>query len=287
MKPVALLGLAFGVLAGSIGAMAESAEALLRQRRLPEAQQAFEERIRTRPDDAEAHHQLGRLALARQEYEAAMPALEKAVSLEPEEPGYQFHYGAACLQHADQLGMTLRALSLGRRGRNAMVRAVELAPDNVEFRQGLIEFYLRAPSIVGGSVEKARDQAEALRRIQPREGAIALASVHLRTKEPEAAFALYAEWLDRAPDDFQVLYLTGRASADTGLHPERGVSSLRRCLELTPPPRAVGHATVHFHSGRILQQQGDFDGARAAYRAALALEPAHGPAQASLEALPP
>lgn len=285
MKPLAFLGLAWSLLAGVTTVAAETAEKLLAQRRLPEAQRAFEQRIRLHPDDAEAHHQLGRLVLARNDYAAAIPALERAVELKPDRAGYHFHYGAACLQYADHLGKNFRALSLGRRGRNAMLRAVELAPDNVEFRQGLIEFYLRAPSIVGGSINKARHEAEALRRIDPREGLIALAMVQLRTKEPGAAFALYFGWLDSAPDDYQILYLAGRAAADTGLHLERGIASLRRCLTLPPPPRSVAHATVYHHLARALQRHGDVEAARAAYRAALQLEPAQHAAFEELNAL--
>jgi len=151
----------------------------------------------------------------------------------------------------------------------------------------LIEFYLLAPSIVGGSVTKARHEAEALRRIDPREGLIALAMVQLRTKEPEAAFALYFGWLDSAPNDYQVLYLAGRAAADTGIHLERGIASLHRCLTLPPPPRGVAHATVHYHLARALQHHGDVEAARASYRAALKLEPWHHAASEELKALPP
>ncbi len=264
---------------------AESADALLQQGRLQDAERALEVRVRAAPGDAAAQHQLGRLLLRRREYEAAIPFLAKAAELQPENAAYQFHHGAACVQQADTLGKTLRALGMARRGRAAMEKAVALEPDNVEFHEGLVEFYLRAPGIVGGGLDKARAQAENLRRLDPRAGTIALAMVRLRAKEPEAAFSLYEAWLAQAPEDYQILYLTGRAAADTGLQLENGAAALRHCLQLAPPPRAVNHATVNFHLARILQQQGDLEGARAAYRAALDQEPAHAAAEAALKAL--
>jgi tetratricopeptide (TPR) repeat protein len=284
MNRLASLALFLAVSALRLSA-AESVDALLQQGRLHEAESALEARVLAAPDDAGARHTLGRLLLRRREYEPAIPHLAKAAELQPHNAAYQFHHGAACVQHADTLGKTLRALGMARRGRAAMEKAAALEPGNVEFHEGLIEFYLRAPGIAGGGLEKARTQAETLRRLDPRAGAIALAMVHLRAKENPAAFALYEAWLAQAPDDYQVLYLTGRAAADTGLQMEKGAAALRRCLQLAPPPRTVSHATVNFHLARILQQQGDLEGARAAYLAALDQEPAHAAAEAALRAL--
>jgi len=39
-------------------------------------------------------------------------------------------------------------------------RAVELNPDNLDARADLKEYYEKAPGFLGGSVEKARQQAE-------------------------------------------------------------------------------------------------------------------------------
>lgn len=265
---------------------AEPAEELLRQRRLPEAEQAFEARLRETPGDAEAHHQLGRLAMGRRDFAAAIPHLEKAAGLRPENAAYHFHLGVAWLRQADTLGKTLRALSLARRGRTAMEKAVTLEPDRAEFREGLIEFYAQAPGIAGGGIDKARAQAETLRERNPRAGLIALAGVHQRAKEPGAAISLYAQWLAEAPDDYQVLYLAGRVTAESGLDLEHGIAALRRCLTLPPPPKGVSHAMVHYQLARALQRHGDIDDARASYRAALALEPGYSAAREALEAMP-
>jgi hypothetical protein len=38
-------------------------------------------------------------------------------------------------------------------------QAVELNPENFDARMGLLQFYLMAPGIMGGSKDKAREQA--------------------------------------------------------------------------------------------------------------------------------
>ena len=55
----------------------------------------------------------------------------------------------------------------GKKVRTEFERAVELDPKNSEARADLAEFYIEAPSIVGGGKDKARAQAEALAGFDP------------------------------------------------------------------------------------------------------------------------
>jgi tetratricopeptide (TPR) repeat protein len=75
-----------------IGAQTSTADAraLFEERRYPEAEAAFAARIAIRPDDAEAHFYLGRLALARQQIAESLPHLERAVELAPNQTPQKF-----------------------------------------------------------------------------------------------------------------------------------------------------------------------------------------------------
>ena len=75
------------------------------------------------------------------------------------------------------------------------------------------------------------------------------------------------------PDDYTALYQIGRLAALTGQFVDRGIASLRRCLELTPPPGPQSHAAVHWRLGQLFEKKNDRAGARAAYEAALKLDP--------------
>ena len=50
-------------------------------------------------------------------------------------------------------------LKLAPKLRDAFVRTIELDPDYIKARSNLIEFYLQAPDMLGGGVDKARAQA--------------------------------------------------------------------------------------------------------------------------------
>jgi tetratricopeptide (TPR) repeat protein len=66
---------------------------------------------------------------------------------------------------------------------------VELDPENVEARLSMMEFYLQAPSIVGGDLTKARAEAEAAARIDPVQGLPAVSRVALQQEKPAEAQA--------------------------------------------------------------------------------------------------
>ncbi len=76
----------------------------------------------------------------------------------------------------------LRAAFLVGDVRREFERAVELDPKNVEARSDLLEFYLDAPGTFGGGVDKARQQAEAIERLNNAEGHAARARIAVKEK---------------------------------------------------------------------------------------------------------
>ncbi|HEY0967662.1 MAG TPA: tetratricopeptide repeat protein [Opitutaceae bacterium] len=279
--------LAAWVVSTALGIAAEpiTAVSLFNARSYPEAQTAFEARLSANPADAEAHHYLGRLALTRQSPEEAMPHLEQAALRAPANAEYQFYYGSGAMQAAAKLGVSFKALGLAKKGRIAMEKAVEIEPANVLYRQALIEFYSQAPAIAGGGMAKAYAQTNILRAHDARAATLGLAGLKAREKKYAEAIALAEEMIKAAPDDYQALYLVGRLSAESGVSLDRGIAALRNCLNLTPPPRTVSHAAVNYRLGQALLKQGDPAAARAAYEAALKIDPTYAAAKTALDAM--
>jgi tetratricopeptide (TPR) repeat protein len=71
-----------------------------------------------------------------------------------------------------------RSLALALKTRHEFERAVELGPTDLDARRDLMEFYLEAPWFLGGSKNKARQQAEAIAAINPAAGARASARLN-------------------------------------------------------------------------------------------------------------
>ena len=143
----------------------ESPEALLAAGRVDQAMQILEQQLRTAPT-AEAYNLLCRAHFELDNWDAGIPACEKAVALAPDNGLYHLWLGRIYGEKADRSGF-LKAAGLAGKVRSEFERAVELSPKSWEARTDLAEFYLEAPGIVGGGKDKARAQAELLVPLNP------------------------------------------------------------------------------------------------------------------------
>ena len=276
----------FVSLAGLLGAepSIESAVALFEQKRYPEAAEAFLTIANADSQNARAHFYLGVLANKRDENDEAIRRLERAVELDPENSEYHTELGGAYGDAAKDAG-ALASLALARKCAASLKRAVELDPDNLAARNGLITFYLAAPPIAGGGADKAYAQAEEIRKRDLVTGSAILGHLYLRDRKNQEAFAVYEAVLAVQPDNYQALYLLGRAASETGENLARGEQALRRCLELPPGPGEQGRAAVQWRLGVIAEKRGDIPAARAAYTASLQSHPGFQQAADSLARL--
>jgi len=99
----------------------------------------------------------------------ALERFTRAAEREPKSADYQFWMASASFDRVDDVGM-LSKMSLASDGRAAFEKAIALDPGHVAARVGLSQFYLNAPGIAGGSVEKARAMGDALLALPEKRG---------------------------------------------------------------------------------------------------------------------
>jgi tetratricopeptide (TPR) repeat protein len=166
-------------------------------------------------------------------------------------------------------------------------RASALEPGNLDTHARLLEYYSRAPWIIGGGYDKARDEAAKIEALDPGRGHEAYAALYLADGKYDLALVELEGALKAAPDDYVALYQLGVLSAVSGQHLDRGLASLRHCLRIAAPQGAPSHSSAQWRLGNILEKMGDPAGARVAYRAALELNPRFTPASDALKNLGP
>lgn len=263
----------------------ETAVALFDTKRVPEAREQFAAIVANEPANVRALTYLGRCDLLMQRRAAAIESLSAASRLAPSDPRILAEYGNACLLRATELGVSLSAIGLAHRGRDALEQAVRLAPDTIGYREGLVQFYTRAPALAGGSFARAYAHIDEIVKINPDRGAVIKANVLCTEKRYDEAAAVCEASLRAHPDTYLALYTLGRISSETGRDPARGEAALRRCLQLTPRPEEPDHAGAHYRLGLIAEKDNRPDDARREYRATLALEPGFGQASEALARL--
>lgn len=253
----------------------EAAMALVKPGQPSDARSALESLVARDPGNARAWHELGMLWRDRKDtaaYRQAVECLHKAVALAPDNPTFLADYGGTAMELASRT----RSLTAAIAGRAAMEKAVALAPDNIDAREGLFEFYARAPFLAGGSSSKAAAELDAIRRRDPDRATALAAIAKADARDYAAAFALCDEVLAHHPDDYTALYQYGRTASFSGQNLARGLACLQHALTLKPPgPASAQYTQVWYRIGTLQRKLGHAADARHAFTMALQLDPSN------------
>ncbi len=260
------------VTAGRAAPSLEDAIALYQKSEYTQARAMLEQVIAAQPNNAEACYYMALIAAQPADaaaFESAVKWISRAIQLDPRNSKYEGTLGGDSLQLA---GKT-RSYSDAMRGREAMEKAIALDPNNLDAREGLMQFYTEAPWPIGSS-SKAQTQIEEIRKRDYIRGTALMVQARTTAKDYAAAFRLCDEVLAKHPDDYTGLFQYGRTAAISGEHLERGLACLQKCLTLpTPSPAAAPHTNVWMRIGNVQEKMGHRDDARAAYESALKLDP--------------
>jgi tetratricopeptide (TPR) repeat protein len=156
--------------------------------------------------------------------------------------------------------------------KDSFSKAVELSPKHFDMRRDLIQFYLQAPGIAGGSVRKARDQAAEFATLDPARGALLRADIHAYEEEYAKAEALLltvkpGKDTELASDLHNSLSTLGFAYLQAKQF-DKAQTLFERVVN-----EDKNRAFAHFGLGRALLERQQFDPAIAAFERALQINP--------------
>lgn len=136
---------------------------LLNAGRADEALRMLNSHLKSSPEDAEAYNLLARTHFSLHHWDRAIAAGEKAVAIEPNNSSYHMWLGRMYGEKADHSNF-VTAARLVKKVRSEFERAVALDDSNLAARTDLAEFYLEAPSFMGGGKDKAMQQATVMKQ---------------------------------------------------------------------------------------------------------------------------
>ena len=108
----------------------------------------------------------GRLLYEEDQYAEAQVLFEQAVAINPIDSEYHRWLGKSYGRKAEGSGW-LTALKYATKARKSFETAVALDDHNAMAMRDLLEFYVAAPGIIGGGMDKARPLAERLLALDP------------------------------------------------------------------------------------------------------------------------
>lgn len=261
---------------------------------------------------------LGEAALRAGRLENAAEYLKRAVTESPDDAAAHHLLAEAYGRQANSSGMITKMRLVGRI-REHYERAVALAPDEIEYRESLLEYYAQAPAAMGGGLNKARAEAAQIAKRDRVRGLVAfgrLAQVDgdaetalskyrqadaERPEDPRVALRLviYLQELKRWPEAFTRLdallardqsvgsawYQLGRTAVLSNTRHADGEAAFRHFFsmprEIDDPPVAA----AHWRLGMLHEQQGRKQDARKEYQQALQIDPGHAEAKTALRKL--
>jgi len=187
-------------------------------------------------------------------YKNAAAYLEKAIGQDPGNSSYYDWLGKAYGRRAETSSF-LTALPWANKTRAAFEKAVALDGSNLEALSDLFEYYLEAPGLVGGGVDKAERIAAQIQRFSGAEYHYACARLAEKRKdfaraeqELRMAMELAPNQIGRVIDLAEFLSKHGRFEESDAL--------FRRAAEMQPrsPKLMFARAESYIHSGRNLPQ---------------------------------
>jgi tetratricopeptide (TPR) repeat protein len=293
-----------------------SADKALQQGRADEAAQILSQILAKQPANAVAHLLLCRVYYSEDVADMSVHECEHAASLVPDDSNTQMWLGRAYGLKASDAG-PFSGLSLAKKVRLAFERSAQLNPTSVPALTALGEFYIAAPALVGGGLDKAERVANQLQPSSLSASHRLLAMIAEKRKDmfhAEAEFKAAVmvgkstdAWVDlgnfyqrQNKPDQAVAALHSALDADrthgpaamdiasilTDAHrsPDLAEKVLRLYLASSAKSEEAPAFKIHYQLGQLLASRGDQVGAQHEYAAALQLASSFAPARKAIQA---
>jgi len=295
-----------------------AAHSLLSAGRVDVAIADLQSHLRSTPNDAEAYYLLCRAYYGLQQWDEAISAAQKAIGLDPNNSKYHMWLGRSYGEKAERSSW-FSAIGLARKVHSEFEKAVQLDGRNLAAQADLAEYYVDAPSFLGGGKDKARAQAEKLApmsaatahwvraQVAEKESnwGVAEDEYHAAIKASgnEASYWLNLASFYRHRGQFkemeEAISSASKAqinkndvwvdAADllyrAGRNYPQAAQFLERYLSSNATTEDAPAFQAHYLLGSVLEKQGDKQHAADQYRAALALAQNFSPAQQALDRL--
>ena len=149
-------------------------------------------------NSAAAWELTGRCRYMLGDFKPAIEAFEKAVQFEPNNAGHHLWLGRAWGRRAET-SVFLLAPKYAVNAREQFEKAVALSPGNMEAVNDLFSYYLDAPGMLGGGIDRATKLTELIRKNDPIEYHYALAQLAVQRKQYDLAEGQYRKAVELAP----------------------------------------------------------------------------------------
>ena len=156
-------------------------------------------------DYAAAQFYLGRVAFDQKKFDDASDYFEEATENKAGQISEYYTFLGDTYGSIANDANVFRQGMLAPKMKNAWEKAIALDAKNLNARFSLIQFYTKAPSLMGGSMDKAKEMARQITAINPAAGHRSMGNLLVQEEKIEAAEKEYVEMVKTDPAFFQGL----------------------------------------------------------------------------------
>ncbi len=212
-------------------------------------------------------------------FDEASSEFEKAISIN--EKNADYHYWLAQSYGAEALNSNIFSqFGLVGKIKSEYLRALEIDSKHLLARAGLANFYLRAPGIMGGSIEKAYEHANILIKHDEKWGRYLLAQIFAKDNkmlQAEEEYKIIEQKYGNLKDFYDFYNLYGYFLLNLG-RKEEAIEKFKKQIELAPL-----NANSYDSYGDALVAYGKKNEAAKQYKKALEIDPSFEASKKKLE----
>lgn len=172
---------------------------LLKNGDFEKAMAFFKEKVKENEEDATAAYYLGRTYLELGNYKKGIDSFKKAIELKDDVADYHFWLAQALGVKAQNSNKIVQAFVAPKVLRE-FEKTIELDSSHIGGHVGAANYYLQAPSFMGGSMEKARKEAEALLQLSKNQGRLVFIGIYVKEGKLDLAEREFEEILESFDD---------------------------------------------------------------------------------------
>ena len=150
-------------------------------------------------NDHVREYYLGRIAFNQGELDTAEIHLEEAVNLAPDVADYHYWWGMVNVAQINDASIFSKR-SYATIGKESYHQAIKIDPNHLNALTALTEFYTNAPSLVGGSFEKAHRLLKQLYRVDLLQGMIIHINLLQKEGKPGEALEMASQLVEKFAD---------------------------------------------------------------------------------------
>jgi tetratricopeptide (TPR) repeat protein len=183
-----------------------------------QATSLFEKQLEQNGNNVVAHLYLAKIAVKKEDLDLAEEHILQASELIEDKPekaldkntqAEVFHWLGSILEMQAEKSSIFSMSGYAKKSLKSYLKSVELLPEKLEYRQGLIDFYLGAPSLLGGDIDEAIKHGKVTFDQNPNFGYKMLVNCYEKEGDIQLMLATYKLAIEKYPLDAELLLMRG------------------------------------------------------------------------------